>query len=101
MSPRLGPLPRRGTPGDGSVMSDWYALIDREVVGPFDIHDDVSYRAHVNRRHEMIREQGVDPWRVAVTELPNGGRVSTVFLGLDHNYSGVGPPIVFETMIFP
>lgn len=26
-------------------------------------------------------------------------RVSTVFLGLDHQY-GVGPPILFETMIF-
>lgn len=26
--------------------------------------------------------------------------VSTVFLGLDHNFSGVGPPLLFETMIF-
>jgi len=25
--------------------------------------------------------------------------VSTVFLGLDHNYSAKGPPILFETMI--
>lgn len=25
--------------------------------------------------------------------------VSTVFLGLDHNY-GIGPPVLFETMIF-
>lgn len=34
---------------------------------------------------------------VALTELPHGGRVSTVFLGLDHSFGG-GPPIVFETM---
>lgn len=27
-------------------------------------------------------------------------RVSTVFLGIDHNFGGEGPPIVFETMIF-
>lgn len=27
-------------------------------------------------------------------------RVSTVFLGLDHNFFGNGDPIVFETMIF-
>lgn len=27
-------------------------------------------------------------------------RVSTVFLGLDHNFSGVGPPLLYETMIF-
>lgn len=26
--------------------------------------------------------------------------VSTVWLGLDHNWSGIGPPIIFETMIF-
>jgi hypothetical protein len=33
------------------------------------------------------------------TELDNGVLVSTVFLGLDHQY-GNGPPLVFETMIF-
>lgn len=27
-------------------------------------------------------------------------RVSTVFLGLDHNFSGEGEPVLFETMIF-
>jgi hypothetical protein len=26
--------------------------------------------------------------------------VSTVFLGLDHNFSMVGPPLLFETMVF-
>lgn len=26
--------------------------------------------------------------------------VSTVFLGLDHNLAGEGPPLLFETMIF-
>ena len=26
--------------------------------------------------------------------------VSTVFLGLDHNYGGNGPPLIFETMVF-
>lgn len=32
-------------------------------------------------------------------ELPDNITVSTVFLGLDHNY-GEGKPILFETMIF-
>ncbi len=32
------------------------------------------------------------------TEIP-GGLVSTVFLGLDHQW-GVGPPLLFETMVF-
>jgi hypothetical protein len=27
-------------------------------------------------------------------------RVSTVFLGLDHNFRPTGPPILFETMVF-
>jgi len=27
-------------------------------------------------------------------------RVSTVFLGLDHNFSDDGPPVLFETMVF-
>jgi hypothetical protein len=29
-----------------------------------------------------------------------GNRISTIFLGIDHNYSGYGPPILFETMVF-
>lgn len=28
-------------------------------------------------------------------------QVSTVFLGIDHNFSGEGPPLLFETMVFP
>ncbi len=27
-------------------------------------------------------------------------RVSTVWLGANHNWTGVGPPIIFETMVF-
>lgn len=26
--------------------------------------------------------------------------VSTVFLGIDHNFTGKGPPVVFESMVF-
>jgi len=36
---------------------------------------------------------------VARTELSSGTRVSTIFLGLDHNF-GFGEPQVFETMVF-
>jgi hypothetical protein len=32
--------------------------------------------------------------------LSNGVRVSTVFLGIDHNFGLNGPPLLFETMIF-
>ncbi len=27
-------------------------------------------------------------------------RISTVFLGIDHSFSRVGPPVLFETMVF-
>lgn len=38
--------------------------------------------------------------RVAETYIRLDVWVSTVFLVIDHNYSGIGPPILFETMIF-
>jgi hypothetical protein len=31
--------------------------------------------------------------------LPNGYWVSTVWLGLDHNFRPTGPPLIFETMV--
>ncbi len=37
---------------------------------------------------------------VAKTDLPGDVHVSTVFLGLDHNHTGKGPPLLFETMVF-
>jgi hypothetical protein len=37
--------------------------------------------------------------RVAET-LIGSARISTVFLGLDHNFGGEGPPLLFESMIF-
>lgn len=39
-------------------------------------------------------------WRVAETTV-GGTWVSTVFLGLDHNWEPGGPPLLFETMVFP
>lgn len=38
--------------------------------------------------------------RIGSTDLPDGSWVSTVWLGLDHSFSGVGPPLIFETMVF-
>lgn len=37
--------------------------------------------------------------RVAETTLPDGIWVSTVWLGVDHQW-GSGPPLIFETMVF-
>lgn len=38
--------------------------------------------------------------RVALSDLGNEIEVSTVFLGIDHNFSGKGAPVLFETMVF-
>ena len=38
--------------------------------------------------------------RVAETTLHDGRRVSTVFLGIDHQWTNSVTPIVFETMVF-
>lgn len=37
---------------------------------------------------------------VAKTDV-GGYHVSTVWLGLDHRFGGKGPPLIFETMVFP
>ena len=37
--------------------------------------------------------------RVTQTTLADGRWISTVWLGLDHQY-GDGPPLIFETMVF-
>lgn len=38
---------------------------------------------------------------VRKTPLPGGVEVSTVFLGLDQRFDEGGPPVLFETMVFP
>lgn len=66
-------------------MSDWYHWIDGKVV-------------KVNTFSPGVL-QPIEERKVGYTELPNGGHVSTVFLGLDHG-SGGGPPVLWETMTF-
>jgi hypothetical protein len=53
--------------------------------------------------HDLMKwatwfETAADAKRVALDEI-GGVRVSTVFLGVDHNW-GEGPPLIYETMIF-
>lgn len=38
--------------------------------------------------------------RTVKRTLQGDVEVSTVFLGLDHNFHAEGPPILFETMVF-
>lgn len=50
-------------------------------------------------RMMSAQETGGDPWRVAFTAIDGKKSVSTVFLGMDHNYFG-GEPRIFETAVF-
>ena len=59
--------------------------------------------------HKPKREPNEKKWgkfysnrtnlRVDFTLVPHG-HVSTIFLGIDHNFSGKGAPVLFETMAF-
>lgn len=55
-------------------------------------------RSHGSPRAERKPAAG-DSWARVGDDTLNGWRVSTVFLGLDHQW-GDGPPLLFETMIF-
>jgi hypothetical protein len=69
-------------------MSDWYALDEnKNVVGPVELT-------------KLTGLGKIEDRRVARTIVYDGCEVSTVFLGLDHRFSGVGRPIVFETLVF-
>ena len=39
--------------------------------------------------------------RHVAKDIAHGCTVSTIFLGLDHSYGMGGPPLLFETMVFP
>ena len=63
---------------------------------------------YILRGHEAVEVEDVLTWarwfesanrRVAATTIGDS-EVLTDFLGLDHNFSHEGPPVVFETMVF-
>jgi len=73
-----------------------YTLVDRE---PVKLETLKAWVEEVARRDRIAAETGVDPWRVDASVIGEV-EISTVFLGLDHNFLRRGPPILFETMIF-
>lgn len=52
--------------------------------------------------YKVAAEAFVDRWSMQthVTVRGNAATVSTVFLVFDHNFSGKGPPLLYETMVF-
>jgi hypothetical protein len=73
----------------------WYRL---EGHTPVAMRTFGEWEAVMIDRMERARH-GNDPWRVAYTDIGEAG-ISTVFLGLNHNFFGGGPPLLFETIIF-
>lgn len=41
-----------------------------------------------------------NPNRIVAKTTVGNAVVSTVCLGIDHNFYGIGPPLLFETMLF-
>lgn len=51
-------------------------------------------------RWTALRESGIEYVRIGYVELAPGVSVSTVWLGIDHNFGRSGPPVIFESMCF-
>lgn len=71
-------------------MSDFYKLNDDHSTEPCSMEEfgHLMQNLRENDRKHVVKE----------TYL--GHFISTVFLGLNHNFDGSGSPLLFETMIF-
>ena len=68
-------------------MSGQWMLIDGKAVPATDL---IEWARWIETGHKE---------RVVAKTQVGDGEVSTVFLGLDHNF-GEGPPVLWETMVF-
>jgi len=73
-------------------MSDWYKLIDGEVVQSESMEDYYAWGKETEAKGGITKKVKHDTYGEV--------GVSTVFLGLDHGWVPGGEPIVFETMVF-
>lgn len=71
----------------------WYILDDQKNLVPCDMDTWARWFETANRH--VALSTGPDP-----KDQNEIIKVSTVILGLDHNFFDEGPPLVFETMIF-
>jgi len=77
-------------------VSRWYGLRDRT---PFLLATLEDQLTEWQRREDSLA-RGEDVYRVGRTVIGDNVVVSTVFLGLDHQWHPDGPPMLFETMVF-
>ena len=71
---------------EGCRMSDYYILDDDKNAIPADLGTWATFFEKSEGR------------RVALTHVTDRITVSTVFLGMNHQY-GEGPPLIFETLV--
>ena len=71
-------------------MSDWYILNEDKTVREAITEEDkeLAYKCLRDKRKIVGQDHVGNTW------------VSTVFLGLNHQYGDHGPPLLFETMVF-
>lgn len=72
---------------------EWWVNRGGVVVPVYSVEE---WAREFNRSEETFEDGGR---RVGLDDLGNV-RVSTVFLGLNHQWNPNGPPLIFETMIF-
>lgn len=69
-----------------------YVLDKKHNPIPVDLEDDSVAKWgkwFEKNKNRIVKQENVEDWFV-----------STVFLAVDHNFTGEGPPVLFETMVF-
>jgi hypothetical protein len=85
-----------------------YILKGKEVVAEPDL---MKWAKAFEKTDRVIKQEAIatgmsfeTPMSATTVNLAEGKlegcRISTVFLGIDHNLEGDGPPLLFETMVF-
>lgn len=83
-----------GEPGEergGDVVSDRYILNDKGEPIP---------EPNLLKWAQWFEDQQQIGGRTVIRESVGERTVSTVFLGLDYNFGGGGPPVLWETLVF-
>jgi hypothetical protein len=61
-------------------------------------YDRNGHPIDLERWIQLFEDRG---YKIVAQHWVRGWMISTVWLGLDHNFSAGGKPIIFETMVFP
>jgi hypothetical protein len=71
------------------IRPHYYYILDANHC-PVPVTDPMEWAQWFEKAHRTVKQEKIGPYLV-----------STVFLGLDHNFGHDGPLILFETMVFP